>query len=104
MSKDTHISHFINDEQRTEIEEIYSLGTDDISKLLEGISPGELCVLYGDIASGKTALSIRMLDYQSIDNKVPSLYFCVRDTPEGIIHRLIGYRCSIPYRSCDRTL
>lgn len=99
MSKDTHISHFINDEQRTEIEEIYSLGTDDISKLLEGISPGELCVLYGDIASGKTALSIRMLDYQSIDNKVPSLYFCVRDTPEGIIHRLIGYRCSIPYRS-----
>ena len=99
MSKDTHISHFINDEQRTEIEEIYSLGTDDISKLLEGISPGELCVLYGDIASGKTALSIRMLDYQSIDNKVPSLYFCVRDTPEGIIHRLIGYRCSIPYCS-----
>ena len=89
MSKDTHISHFINDEQRTEIEEIYSLGTDDISKLLEGISPGELCVLYGDIASGKTALSIRMLDYQSIDNKVPSLYFCVRDTLRALFIGLL---------------
>jgi replicative DNA helicase len=99
MSKDTHISHFINNEQRTEVKEIYSLGADEISKLLEGVRPGELCVFYGDIASGKTALSIRMLDYQSIDNGVPSLFFCVRDTPESIVHRLIGYRCSIPYRS-----
>ena len=95
----SYIDHLINDELKSEIKEIYSTGTDEINTLLKGVMPGELCVLFGDIASGKTALSIRMLDYQSIDNKVPSLFFCVRNTPESIIHRLIGYRCSIPYRS-----
>lgn len=95
----SYIDHLINDELKSEIKEIYSTGTDEINTLLKGVMPGELCVLFGDIASGKTALSIRMLDYQSIDNKVPSLFFCVRNTPESIIHRLIGYRCSIHYRS-----
>lgn len=95
----SYIDHLIDGELKSEIKEIYSLGTDEINTLLKGVMPGELCVFLGDIASGKTALSIRMLDYQSIDNKVPSLYFCVRNTPESIIHRLIGYRCSIPYRS-----
>ena len=58
----SYIDHLINDELKSEIKEIYSTGTDEINTLLKGVMPGELCVLFGDIASGKTALSLQALE------------------------------------------
>ncbi len=87
--------------QREELEIYYKFGLDDIDKFFGGVKPGELTTLYGDIASGKTTFSIRMLDYQSIENRIPSLYFCIRNTPQNIIQRLVGLNCSIYWRDVE---
>lgn len=100
-TRNTHISYHINDEQSSNTPDFYQFGTEVIDKELYGVKPGELVTLFGDIASCKTTLSIRMLDHQAIDNKAPSLYFCVRNEPQNIIQRIIGYQSSIPFRDVE---
>ena len=97
-TKNTHISYHINDGHSSKSTDFYEFGIEVIDKELYGVKPGELFTLFGDIASCKTTLSIRMLDHQAIDNRVPSLYFCVRNNPHNILQRIVGYQSSIPFR------
>ena len=53
-----------------------------------------MITLLGDPGSGKTSLTIRMVDSLSIDRKIPILYMCQRQTPEHVIKRLVNYRSS----------
>ena len=97
----THISNLMDFSRGSELEIYYTFGLDDFDKIFGGIKPGELTTLYGDIASGKTTFTIRLLDYQSIVNRIPSLYFCIRDTSQQIIQRLVGLNCSICWRDVE---
>jgi len=74
--------------------ELLELGVQEIDNAIKGLDAGEMITLLGDPGSGKTSLTIRMVDSLSVDRKIPTLYMCVRNTPSYIIRRLVEYRRS----------
>lgn len=96
MSNNTHISHLIEDYRNAESfnNDLLELGVQEIDNAIKGLDAGEMITLLGDPGSGKTSLTIRMVDSLSVDRKIPTLYMCVRNTPSYIIRRLVEYRRS----------
>lgn len=96
MSNNTHISHLIEDYRNAESfnNDLLKLGVQEIDNAIKGLDAGEMITLLGDPGSGKTSLTIRMVDSLSVDRKIPTLYMCVRNTPSYIIRRLVEYRRS----------
>lgn len=96
MSNNTHISHLIEDYRNAKSfnNELLELGVQEIDNAIKGLDAGEMITLLGDPGSGKTSLTIRMVDSLSVDRKIPTLYMCVRNTPSYIIRRLVEYRRS----------
>lgn len=96
MSNNTHISHLIEDYRNAKSfnNELLELGVQEIDNAIKGLDAGEMITLLGDLGSGKTSLTIRMVDSLSVDRKIPTLYMCVRNTPSYIIQRLVEYRRS----------
>ena len=96
MSNNTHISHLIEDYRNAESfnNDLLELGVQEIDNAIKGLDAGEMITLLGDLGSGKTSLTIRMVDSLSVDRKIPTLYMCVRNTPSYIIRRLVEYRRS----------
>ena len=96
MSNNTHISHLIEDYRNAEYfnNDLLKLGVQEIDNAIKGLDAGEMITLLGDPGSGKTSLTIRMVDSLSVDRKIPTLYMCVRNTPSYIIRRLVEYRRS----------
>lgn len=96
MSNNTHISHLIGDYKNTKSynNDLLELGVREIDNAIQGLEAGEMITLLGDPGSGKTSLTIRMVDSLSVDRKIPTLYMCVRNAPSYIIRRLVDYRRS----------
>ena len=96
MSNNTHISHLIEDYRNTKSfnNDLLELGVQEIDNAIKGLDAGEMITLLGDPGSGKTSLTIRMVDSLSVDRKIPTLYMCVRNAPSYIIRRLVDYRRS----------
>ena len=99
MEKDTHISCFIEDYKLScnSRHFLMTMGIKEIDDAVQGLNAGEMVVLLGDPGSGKTSLTIRMVDSLSVDRKIPSLYMCLRNTPKDIIRRLVNYRSASEY-------
>lgn len=99
MEKNTHISHFIKDYKSSCNSHLFlmTMGIKEIDDAVQGVDSGEMIILLGDPGSGKTSLTIRMIDSLSVDRKIPSLYMCQRYTPENIIRRLVSYRSNSEY-------
>lgn len=93
MSNNTHISYLIEDYRNAKSynNDMLQLGVKEIDNAIKGLDAGEMITLLGDPGSGKTSLTIRMVDSLSVDRKIPSLYMCVRNTPSYIIRRLVEY-------------
>ena len=96
MSNNTHISHLIEDYRNAKSfnNDLLELGVQEIDNAIKGLDAGEMITLLGDPGSGKTSLTIRMVDSLSVDRKIPTLYMCVRNAPSYIIRRLVDYRRS----------
>ena len=95
MEKNTHISHLIEDYKSLgRPRHLITMGVKEIDDVVQGLETGEMITLLGDPGSGKTSLTIRMVDSLSIDRKIPILYMCQRNTPADIIGRLVNYRSS----------
>ena len=96
MNNNTHISYLIEDYRNAKSfnNDLLQLGVQEIDNAIKGLEAGEMITLLGDPGSGKTSLTIRMVDSLSVDRKIPTLYMCVRSTPSYIIRRLVDYRRS----------
>lgn len=95
MEKNTHISHLIKECKISEsTHQQISIGIKGLDEAIQGLCYGEMITLLGDSGSGKTSLTIRIVDSLSLDKKIPTLYMCLKHTPEHIIKRLINYRSS----------
>ena len=93
MEKKTHVRNFIEGYKNSgNFHQIMAMGIKEIDDAVQGLYSGEMITLLGDPGSGKTSLTIRMVDSLSIDRKIPTLYMCQRQTPEYIIKRLVNYR------------
>lgn len=93
----THISQIIDEYKNSEMNHLpmMKFGIHEIDNAIHGFEAGELITLVGDTGSGKTSMTIRMVDSLSVDRQVPILYFCMKNTPKGIIKRLVDYRCAL---------
>ena len=69
-----------------------TMGIKEIDDAFQELDAGEMVTLLGDPGSGKTSLTIRIVDTLSVDKKIPSLYMCQRNSPGEIIRRLANYR------------
>ena len=96
MEKNTHISYLIGEFEKTDRSDYdkMMLGIEEIDNAIQGLDTGEIITLLGDPGSGKTSLTIKMVDSLSVDRKIPILYMCQRNTPKDIIGRLVNYRSS----------
>jgi hypothetical protein len=94
--EDTHISQVMNGYSEKNNENIIiATGIAELDKQIEGFGMGELITLLGYPGDDKMHVVLRIMNYQAIDNGVPSAYFCMRETPEIIARRLLCYRCGI---------
>ena len=95
MEENTHISYLMDSfrEAKANRQSTLELGFNEVDELFQGGMPGELVTILGDCGSGKTSLTIRIVDRLSVDKRIPTLYLCCRETPEGIISRLVNFRC-----------
>ena len=95
MEKNTHISHLIEDYRSLRNSRyLLTMGIKEIDDAVHGLDTGEMVTLLGDPGSGKTSLTVRMVNSLSVDRKIPILYMCQRNTPSDIIRRLVNYRSS----------
>lgn len=93
MEKKTHVRNYIEDYKNSgNTHQLMTMGIKEIDDAVQGLYSGEMITLLGDLGSGKTSLTIRMVDSLSIDRKIPTLYMCQRQTPEHIVKRLVNYR------------
>ena len=93
MEKKTHVRNYIEDYKNSgNTHQLMTMGIKEIDDAVQGLDSGEMITLLGDPGSGKTSLTIRMVDSLSIDRKIPTLYMCQRQTPEHIVKRLVNYR------------
>ena len=93
MEKKTHVRNYIEDYKNSgNTHQLMTMGIKEIDDAVQGLYSGEMITLLGDPGSGKTSLTIRMVDSLSIDRKIPTLYMCQRQTPEHIVKRLVNYR------------
>lgn len=94
MSKDTHISLFVEGYKNSKsfLPDMLCMGVQEIDNAIKGIGTGEMITLLGDPGSGKTSLTIRMVDSLSVDRRIHTLYLCVRSSPSYIVKRLVEYR------------
>ena len=93
MEKNTHISHLIEDYRSSRNSRLLlTMGIKEIDDAVHGLDTGEMVTLLGDPGSGKTSLTVRMVNSISVDRKIPTLYMCQRNTPQDIIRRLVDYR------------
>ena len=93
MEKNTHISHLIEDYKSSRnSRHLMTMGIKEIDDAFQELDAGEMVTLLGDPGSGKTSLTIRIVDSLSVDKKIPSLYMCQRNSPAEIIRRLANYR------------
>ena len=73
MEKNTHISHLIEDYKSLgRPRHLITMGVKEIDDVVQGLETGEMITLLGDPGSGKTSLTIRMVDSLSIDRKIPT--------------------------------
>ena len=93
MEKNTHISHLIEDYRSSRNSRLLlTMGIKEIDDAVHGLDTGEMVTLLGDPGSGKTSLTVRMVNSISVDRKIPTLYMCQRNTHQDIIRRLVDYR------------
>lgn len=92
--ENTHISKVMGGYRETTGKDIIATGIAELDKQIEGFGMGELVTLLGYPGDDKMHVAIRIMNYQTIDNGVPSAYFCTRETPEIIARRLLCYRSS----------
>ena len=92
----THISYIIDEYRNAKVkrELMMPFGIKEIDDAIQGFGSGELITLLGDTGSGKTSMTVRMVDSLSVVRQIPSLYLCVRNTPKDIVRRLVDYRCA----------
>lgn len=92
----THISHIKNEYKNTKVDSspMMTFGIKEIDDAIQGLGSGEMITLVGDTGSGKTLMTVRMVDSLSVVRQIPSLYLCVRNTPKDIVRMLVDYRCA----------
>ena len=75
MEKKTHVRNYIEDYKNSgNTHQLMTMGIKEIDDAVQGLYSGEMITLLGDPGSGKTSLTIRMVDSLSIDRKIPTLY------------------------------
>ncbi len=62
----------------------------DLDKITAGFQPGELIVIAGRPSMGKTAFTLNMAAYASIEEKIPTAFFSLEMSAEQLFNRLIG--------------
>lgn len=62
----------------------------DLDKITSGFHPGELIVIAGRPSMGKTAFTLNLASYVSIEEKIPTAFFSLEMSAEQLFNRLIG--------------
>lgn len=62
----------------------------DLDKITAGFHPGELIVIAGRPSMGKTAFTLNLAAYASIEEKIPTAFFSLEMSAEQLFNRLIG--------------
>ena len=70
---------------------LLELGIDEIDEFLRNNELGEIFTIVGDSGSGRSSLTIRMVDILSVDRQIPTLFLCCRESPKVIIERLVNF-------------
>ncbi|MGX7589755.1 DnaB-like helicase C-terminal domain-containing protein [Candidatus Vidania fulgoroideorum] len=77
---------------------IYKTGFYKLDKILSGILPGELIIVAGRPATGKTSFCINILNYNSIKKKNTVFFFSLEMSATQLIIKLIGLIAKIDTR------
>lgn len=95
MEHGTHISNYISSTMKIMARGL-QITERPIAKLKEFdwlLNQNQIVTILGDCGSGRSSLTIKMVDNLSIDKQIPTLYLCVRGSMSEFIDRLIDFRC-----------
>lgn len=76
-----------------------SFGIQRLDELIGAIEDLNLLILAGDESSGKTALILTLINNISTTNKVPTLYFAMRDDKQSATLRLLSNKAKVDARN-----
>ena len=70
-------------------------GYEDLDKLTAGFQPGELIIIAGRPAMGKTSLSVNIAEYAAIHHKIPVAVFTLEMSKEQLVLRMLASQSEV---------